>query len=42
MHHTGTGRMRRSNSENLFVNVPKDGPVKDYRDYRVQKLGLIA
>jgi hypothetical protein len=34
--------MRRSDSENSFVSVPEDGPVKDYRDYRVRKSGLIA
>jgi len=37
-----TDRMRRSDSENSFVSVPEDGPVKDYRDYRVRKSGLIA
>jgi hypothetical protein len=34
--------MRRSDSESSFVSVPEDGPVKDYRDYRVRKSGLIA
>ncbi|KAL3811160.1 hypothetical protein ACHAXA_001375 [Cyclostephanos tholiformis] len=34
--------MRRSDSENSFVSIPEDGPVKDYRDYRVRKSGLIA
>ena len=34
--------IRRSDSESSFVSVPEDGPVKDYRDYRVRKSGLIA
>ena len=34
--------MRRSESESSFVSLPEDGPVKDYRDYRVRKSGLIA
>eukprot|EP00581_Thalassiosira_minuscula_P019376 CAMPEP_0183715020 /NCGR_PEP_ID=MMETSP0737-20130205/9398_1 /TAXON_ID=385413 /ORGANISM="Thalassiosira miniscula, Strain CCMP1093" /LENGTH=550 /DNA_ID=CAMNT_0025944073 /DNA_START=63 /DNA_END=1715 /DNA_ORIENTATION=+ len=34
--------MRRSDSESSFVSVPEDGPVKDYRDYRVRKSSLIA
>lgn len=35
-------KMRRSDSESSFVSVPDDGPVKDYRDYRVRKSSLIA
>lgn len=34
--------MKRSDSESSFVSVPEDGPVKDYRDYRVRKSSLIA
>ena len=34
--------MRRSESESSFVAPPVDGPVKDYRDYRVRKSSLIA
>lgn len=34
--------MRRSESESSFVGAPVDGPVKDYRDYRVRKSSLIA
>lgn len=34
--------MKRSESESSFVSVPEDGPVKDYRDYRVRKSSLIA
>lgn len=34
--------MRRSESESSFVGAPEDGPVKDYRDYRVRKSSLIA
>lgn len=34
--------MRRSESESSFVAAPEDGPVKDYRDYRVRKSSLIA
>ena len=36
-------KMRRSSSESSFVCVPDDdGPIKDYRDYRVRKSSLIA
>lgn len=34
--------MKRSDSESSFVSVPEDGPVKDYRDYRVRKSSLIS
>eukprot|EP00985_Skeletonema_marinoi_P005450 scaffold2360_cov130-Skeletonema_marinoi.AAC.2 len=34
--------MKRSVSDSSFVSVPEDGPVKDYRDYRVRKSSLIA
>eukprot|EP00970_Alexandrium_tamarense_P005095 scaffold825_cov196-Alexandrium_tamarense.AAC.40 len=34
--------MKRTSSESSFVSVPEDGPVKDYRDYRVRKSSLIA
>eukprot|EP00986_Skeletonema_menzelii_P014695 scaffold10026_cov187-Skeletonema_menzelii.AAC.5 len=34
--------MKRSESDSSFVSVPEDGPVKDYRDYRVRKSSLIA
>lgn len=34
--------LRRSESESSFVAAPADGPVKDYRDYRVRKSSLIA
>ena len=36
------GGMRRVDSEASFVSVPEDGPVKDYRDYRVRKSNLIG
>lgn len=36
------GGMRRVDSEASFVSVPEDGPVKDYRDYRVRKSSLIG
>lgn len=34
--------MKRSESDSSFVSVPEDGPIKDYRDYRVRKSSLIA
>ena len=34
--------MKRSDSESSFVSVPDEGPVKDYRDYRVRKSSLIS
>lgn len=35
-------KMKRSSSESSFVSMPDEGPVKDYRDYRVRKSSLIA
>lgn len=37
-----TSTMKRSDSESSFVGGPEEGPVKDYRDYRVRKSSLIA
>jgi hypothetical protein len=39
---SSSGGMKRSESESSFVSVPEDGPIKDYRDYRVRKSSLIA
>ena len=39
---SSSSSMKRSESESSFVSVPEDGPVKDYRDYRVRKSSLIA
>eukprot|EP00956_Cyclotella_meneghiniana_P006546 scaffold8637_cov92-Cyclotella_meneghiniana.AAC.2 len=40
---TAAKKMKRVSSESSFVSMPDDdGPIKDYRDYRVRKSSLIA
>jgi hypothetical protein len=39
---SNTAKMKRISSESSFVSMPDDGPIKDYRDYRVRKSSLIA